>query len=387
MFFNFNTVTQWIDNLLGSVMPGWAATLVECVLVALAVITLYAVFAIILIYMERKICAFFQCRLGPMRVGKWGSIQVVSDVLKMLTKEIIDLKNVDRLLHKMAPFLVIIASMLTFSCLPWNKGAGIIDFNVGIVFFLASGSIGVVGILLAGWSSNNKYALIGAMRSGAQIISYELSCGLSILTMVVLMGTMQFSEIVEGQADGWFIFKGHIPALIAFIIYLIAGNAETNRGPFDLPEAESELTAGYHTEYSGMGFGFFYLAEYLNLFIVASVAATIFLGLCVGATMTVDAFINVQTLGIVAGGFCAFALSIASGICMAKIWNLFAKKKVNPLIGATGLSAVPMASRVCNGISTKYDPKNHVLNYCMSSNISGVIGSAVAAGVLISYLG
>lgn len=116
-------------------------------------------------------------------------------------------------------------------------------------------------------------------------------------------------------------------------------------------------------------------------------AATIFLGLCVGATMTVDAFINVQTLGIVAGGFCAFALSIASGICMVKVWNLFAKKKINPLIGATGLSAVPMASRVCNGISTKYDPKNHVLNYCMSSNISGVIGSAVAAGVLISFLG
>ena len=121
-------------------------------------------------------------------------------------------------------------------------------------------------------------SLIGAMRSGAQIISYELSVGLSILTMVVLMGTMQFSEIVEGQADGWFIFKGHIPAVIAFIIYLIAGNAECNRGPFDLPEAESELTAGYHTEYSGMHFGFFYLAEYLNLFIVSAVAATIFLG-------------------------------------------------------------------------------------------------------------
>jgi oxaloacetate decarboxylase beta subunit len=116
-------------------------------------------------------------------------------------------------------------------------------------------------------------------------------------------------------------------------------------------------------------------------------AATIFLGLCVGATMTVDAFINVTTLGIVAGGFCAFALSIASGICMVKVWNLFFKKKINPLIGATGLSAVPMASRVCNTISTKYDPKNHVLNYCMSSNISGVIGSAVAAGVLISFLG
>ena len=147
--FDFTKVTNWIDALLLSFLPGWAATLVECVLVALVIITLYAVFAIILIYMERKICAFFQCRLGPNRVGKWGSIQVLADVLKMLTKEIIDMKNVDRLLHKMAPFLVIVASMLTFACLPWNKGAGVIDFNIGIFFFLAAGSIGVVGILLA----------------------------------------------------------------------------------------------------------------------------------------------------------------------------------------------------------------------------------------------
>ena len=143
---------------------------------------------------------------------------------------------------------------------------------------MAASSIGVVGILLAGWSSNNKYSLIGAMRSGAQMISYELSIGLSILTIIVLTDTMQFSEIVARQADGWFIFKGHIPALIAFVIYLIAGNAEVNRGPFDLPEAESELTAGYHTEYSGMHFGLFYVAEFVNLFIVAGVAATIFLG-------------------------------------------------------------------------------------------------------------
>ncbi|MCH5178455.1 MAG: NADH-quinone oxidoreductase subunit NuoH [Prevotellaceae bacterium] len=277
--FDFSIVTEWINNLLLTLMPQWAATLVECVLVALAIITLYAVFAIILIYMERKICAFFQCRLGPNRVGKWGSIQVLADVLKMMTKEIIDMKNVDRLLHKMAPFLVIVASMLTFSCLPWNKGAGIIDFNVGVFFFLAAGSIGVVGILLAGWSSNNKYALIGAMRSGAQIISYEVSIGLVMLTMIVLTGTMSFSEICQQQADyGWNIFRGHIPALLAFIVYLIAGNAECNRGPFDMPEAESELTAGYHVEYSGMHFGFYYLAEYLNLFICAGIASTIFLG-------------------------------------------------------------------------------------------------------------
>ena len=277
--FDFSIVSQWIHGLLTSVMPEWGALLIECVLVALVIITLYAVFAIVLIYMERKVCAFFQCRIGPNRVGKWGSLQVFADVFKMLTKEIISMRNSDLLLHNLAPFLVIVASMLTFSCLPWNKGALILDFNVGVFFLLAASSIGVVGILLAGWSSNNKYALIGAMRSGAQIISYELSIGITMLTMIALTGTMQISELVQQQADyGWNLFRGHIPAVIAFLVYLVAGNAECNRGPFDLPESESELTAGYHTEYSGMHFGFYYLAEYLNLFIVAAVAATVFLG-------------------------------------------------------------------------------------------------------------
>lgn len=277
--FDFSIVSQWIHGLLTSVMPEWGALLIECMLVALVIITLYAVFAIVLIYMERKVCAFFQCRIGPNRVGKWGSLQVFADVFKMLTKEIISMRNSDLLLHNLAPFLVIVASMLTFSCLPWNKGALILDFNVGVFFLLAASSIGVVGILLAGWSSNNKYALIGAMRSGAQIISYELSIGITMLTMIALTGTMQISELVQQQADyGWNLFRGHIPAVIAFLVYLVAGNAECNRGPFDLPESESELTAGYHTEYSGMHFGFYYLAEYLNLFIVAGIATTIFLG-------------------------------------------------------------------------------------------------------------
>lgn len=256
---------------------GWAV-FVECVLIGICIILAYAMLAIVLIYMERKVCAFFQCRLGPTRVGPWGIFQVFADVIKMLIKEIISLKHSDKFLYELAPFMVIIASILAFACLPISKGLEIIDFNVGVFFLLAASSIGVVGILLAGWGSNNKFSLIGAMRSGAQIISYELSVGLSILTMVVFMGTMQFSEIVEGQYTGWNIFRAHVPAFIAFIIYLIAGNAETNRGPFDLPEAESELTAGYHTEYSGMHFGFFYLAEFLNMFIIASVAATIFLG-------------------------------------------------------------------------------------------------------------
>ena len=168
--------------------------------------------------------------------------------------------------------------MMSFAVLPWGKGLQIIDFNIGIFFLIAVSSIGVLGILLAGWSSNNKFTLIGALRSGAQMVSYELSIGLSVLTMVAYAGTMSVTGIVEAQADGWFIFTGHIPAIIAFIIYLIAGTAETNRGPFDLPEAESELTAGYHTEYSGIHFGFFYLAEYLNLFIVSGVASLLFLG-------------------------------------------------------------------------------------------------------------
>jgi NADH-quinone oxidoreductase subunit H len=260
-------------------MPQWLAILVDCIVVALIIITLYAVFAIALIYMERKICAFFQCRLGPNRVGKWGWLQVFADVFKMLTKEIISMRNSDLFLHNLAPFFVIVASMLTFSCLPWTKGGMILDFNIGVFFLLAASSLGVVGILLAGWSSNDKYSLVGAMRSGAQIISYELSVGMTMLTMIILTGTMQISDIVQQQADfGWNIFRGHIPAIIAFIIYLIAGDAECNRGPFDLPESESELTAGYHTEYSGMHFGFYYLAEYLNLFITAGIAATIFLG-------------------------------------------------------------------------------------------------------------
>ena len=276
--FDFSIVTNWFDGLLRSVMPGWGAMLIECVLVAVAVLLLYALFAIALIYMERKVCAFFQCRIGPNRVGKWGLLQVFADVFKMLTKEIIFMRKTDRLIYCLAPVLVILASILTFSCIPWNKGAQVLDFNVGVFFFLAASSIGIVGILLVGIGSNNKYSLIGAMRAGAQIISYELSIGMTMLTVIAFTGTMQFSGIVEGQADGWNLFKGHVPAVIAFIIYLIAGNAECNRGPFDMPEAESELTAGYHTEYSGMNFGFYYLAEYLNLFICACIAATIFLG-------------------------------------------------------------------------------------------------------------
>lgn len=278
MIFDFKVVTEWFDNLLNGFMPVWVTTVVECVLIGVGLLVVYALLALFYIYFERKVCGAFQCRLGPNRVGPLGLLQSFADMFKILIKELIPLNNIDKFLFNLAPFLVIVASFAAFAVLPWGKGLQIIDFNIGIFFLTAVSSIGVLGILLAGWSSNNKYTLIGALRSGAQMISYELSIGLSIMTIVLLSGTMSVTGLVEGQKDLWFIFQGHIPAVIAFIVYMIAGTAETNRGPFDLPEAESELTAGYHTEYSGLHFGLFYLAEYLNLFIVSGVATLLFFG-------------------------------------------------------------------------------------------------------------
>ncbi len=276
--FDFSVVTNWFNDLLIGVMPQWLATTIECVIVGALLLLAYTVLAMFYIMYERWVCAWFQCRRGPLRVGPWGSLQIFADVIKMLIKEVVDLWKTDNFLHKLAPYFVLVASVVVFACLPWGKGLQAIDFNIGIFFMTAVSSLGVVGILLAGWSSNSKYTLIGAMRSGAQMISYELSIGIAMLTIVCLAGTMSVTGLVEAQENGWFIFTGHIPAIIAFIIYVIAATAETNRGPFDLPEAEHELTAGYHTEYSGIHFGFFYLAEYLNLFIVSGIASLLFLG-------------------------------------------------------------------------------------------------------------
>jgi NADH-quinone oxidoreductase subunit H len=273
-----SNLTTWLDTTLQSSLPTFWVLLIEFVLVGVAFLAAYAVIALILIYAERKITAFFQARIGPNRVGKYGIVQSVADMVKILLKEIIKINRSDRFLFFAAPVFMIVASMLTFGAIPFGKGLHAIDFNIGVLYVSAVSSLGIIGILLAGWSSNNKYSMIGAMRSGAQFVSYELSAGFALMTIVVLAGTMQFSAMIEGQRYCWNLFNGHICSLVAFILYLISGHAETNRGPFDLPEAESELTAGYHTEYSGLQFGFYYLAEYLNMFIIASIATTVFLG-------------------------------------------------------------------------------------------------------------
>jgi NADH-quinone oxidoreductase subunit H len=278
VFYDFSSLTKNIDTGLHNAMSPFWTTVTEMLIIGVLILLFYALVGLFLVYAERKVCAFMQNRLGPNRVGPFGIFQTIADLIKLLLVELIPIKKADKFLFNLAPFIVIIASFMAIAAIPFANGLHAIDLNIGILYVIAVSAMGVIGILLAGWSSNNKYSLIGAMRSGAQIVSYELSVGLALITVVILAGTMQFSEIVEAQRTGWFIFKGHIPAFIAFIIFLISSTAETNRGPFDLAEAESELTAGYHTEYSGIKFAFFFLAEYMNMFIVASIAATVFLG-------------------------------------------------------------------------------------------------------------
>ena len=276
--YDFTSTGKEIHNFLyDNLNPLWAL-IFEMTIIGVAILLFYAAIGLFLVYAERKVCAFMQNRVGPNRVGPYGFFQTIADLLKLLMKELIPIKKADKFLFNLAPFIVIIASFMAISAIPFYKGMHAIDFNIGVFYLMAVSSMGVIGVLLAGWSSNNKYSLIGAMRSGAQIVSYELSVGLSLITICVLAGSMQLSTIIDRQTDGWFIVTGHLPAFIAFIIFMIAATAETNRGPFDLAEAESELTAGFHTEYSGIKFAFFFLAEYMNMFIVASIAATVFWG-------------------------------------------------------------------------------------------------------------
>ena len=272
------SITKGIHDWLYSSMSENLAHLVEMILIALVYLTIFAVAGLFLVLIERRVAAWFQLRIGPNRVGFQGLLQTMADALKLLSKELTGTEKADMFLYNLAPYFVIITALMALAVIPFTQDFHAFDINIGILFLIAISSIGVIGILLGGWSSNNKFALIGAMRSGVQTISYELSIGLSLLTMILITGTLQLSEIVEVQKNGWLIVQGHIPAVIAFMIYMIAGTAETNRAPFDMAEAESELGAGFHTEYSGMKFAYFFLAEFINMFIIAAIATTVFFG-------------------------------------------------------------------------------------------------------------
>jgi NADH-quinone oxidoreductase subunit H len=275
---SLSNISKNIDTWLSAtVSPTWVM-IIEMVIAGVCVISLFAILGLILVLMERKVSAWMQIRLGPNRVGPKGMFQSLADTIKLLTKEGLTPDGADKMLFNLAPIIALIVAMLLMAPIAFAKDFQLWDLNIGVLYVSAVSSVMVISILMAGWASNNKYSLLGAMRSGAQIVSYELSAGLSIMAIVVLTGSLNVNEIILSQADGWWIFKGHVPVIIAFVIFMIAGTAETNRAPFDLAEAESELTAGFHTEYSGMKFALFFLAEYVNVFIVCAIGATLFLG-------------------------------------------------------------------------------------------------------------
>jgi NADH-quinone oxidoreductase subunit H len=269
-----DSIHQWLNQTFNSTL----ATIFEMVIAGVCVIGLFAFLGLVLVIMERKVSAWIQIRLGPNRVGPKGMFQSLADTVKLLVKEGMTPSGADKFLFNLAPYIALIVAMLLMAPLAFAKDFQMWDLNIGVLYVSAISSVSVISILIAGWSSNNKYSLMGAMRSGAQIVSYELSAGFSVLSVVVLAGSLNLNTIIQSQADGWWIFKGHIPVFISFIIFIIAVTAETNRSPFDLAEAESELTAGFHTEYSGMKFALFFLAEYVNVFIVCAIGATLYLG-------------------------------------------------------------------------------------------------------------
>lgn len=230
--------------------------------------------AAMLIWVERRLLSLWQERLGPNRVGPFGLLQVVADMIKIFTKEDWVPPFADKFSFVLAPAIIMVAILLSFAVVPFAPGVGVIDSNIGVLFVLAMASIGAYSVMLAGLSSDNKYALLGSLRAAAQMISYEVFMGVSLLGVVALSGSFNLREIVLAQADGWYV----IPQFIGFVIFLIAGIAESHRLPFDIPEAEQEICAGYHTEYSGMKFGMFFVGEYLGLVLISSLITVLFFG-------------------------------------------------------------------------------------------------------------
>lgn len=271
----FTNIAGWLRAMLENaglppVIADGALILVKLVAILLFIV----VNALWLVYMERKVAAYIQCRPGPNRVGPKGLLQTTADIGKLMSKEVIIPKNVDKKLFFLAPILVFTPPLMVFLVVPFGDNMAVVDMNIGVFYFFAVASLSTIIFWMAGWASNNKYSLLGGMRVVAQMVSYEIPLLLSILGVIMIAGSLNMSEIIRSQENVWFIFTQPV----AFLIYFIAAVAECNRAPFDLMESESELVAGPLTEYSGMAFALFFLAEYANVVLIAFMAATLFLG-------------------------------------------------------------------------------------------------------------
>ncbi len=289
-FKNFNLQEEsgnWASNFVQDVIQaripdfpielGSVLVMIVCAGIFVAVVPLLP---LVLVLAERKVAARFQNRTGPMRVGPWGTLQTLADGIKLIFKEDFIPPQGDKLLFLLAPYVIFACSFAVFAAIPFSQDILVSDFNIGIFYIMAISSVIVMGVIMAGWSSNSKWSLLGSLRSAAQIVSYEIPLGLSILTVVMLVQSLGMKDIVEAQAGGiftWLIFRSPF-TFIAFFIFFISAIAEVNRTPFDLPEAESEIVAGFHTEYSGMRFALFFIAEYANMFAVSAIGVTLFLG-------------------------------------------------------------------------------------------------------------
>ena len=255
-------------------MPDWVIILIKSAILLLVVVTTFAYSMLA----ERKVLGWMQLRPGPNRVGPWGMLQPAADAAKLILKEDLTPRTADPLIYRLAPFISLLTAFSVYAVIPFGAGSGgtwaIGNVNAGILFLLAITSIGVYGITLGGWASGSKYPLLGSVRATAQMISYELGMSLSFIGVLILAGTTSLDGIVNAQAKSWFI----LPQFIGFIVYIITAVAETNRVPFDLVEAETELVAGFHTEYSGLRFGLFFIAEYVNMLTVSCIASLLFLG-------------------------------------------------------------------------------------------------------------
>ncbi|HEX9387228.1 MAG TPA: NADH-quinone oxidoreductase subunit NuoH, partial [Anaerolineales bacterium] len=257
-----------------------------------------------LIWLERRLLALWQDRYGPNRVGPFGLLQVVADMIKIFTKEDWIPPFADKPVFVLAPAIIMLAVLMSFAVVPFAPGIGVVDLNIGLLFFLAMSSLTVYSVMLAGWSSNSKYSLLGGMRSAAQMLSYEVFMGLSLAGVVILAGSFNLREIVEAQRRIWFF----IPQFLGLLTFLIAGLAETHRLPFDLPEAENELIAGFHAEYSGMKFGMFFVGEYLGITLISSLIVTLFFGGWLGPFLPPIVWFALKTFAFI----CLFILLRAS---------------------------------------------------------------------------